>query len=555
MKNALGTLWAGFAVFVPLALIATVAVHAVPRVRGIGFVPQLRYALTTPACLIAAVGAAFLYRFLDERSDRARLALSAFLFALALAVLTLMGSAGPPGLVRAAAPAVVGVALALAVLVPRFMERARRRVGTVTTAIIGVLELFAVVAAFASERPAPPGPGGMAFDVPRAMFDADHKFVDLSSGARVHYVDEGAGETLLFLHGNPAWSFQWRDLIGGLRGSFRCVAVDYPGFGLSSAPPGYGFTPREQSQALEEFVDRLGLRDLTLVMQDWGGPIGLGLAGRRPELVRRLVLGNTWAWPTGTREPRGLFSKIAGGPIGEFVQMNFNGFARMALKQGIVRELPAAVADVYLRPFRPLDRRGVAAFYPGQITAAADYHAEVEAGIGRLRDRRALIFWGMRDPGFPRVDLERFEKAFPDHKTIELAGADHFFFEDAAPQMIEEIRLFAPAAGLGVDNRQPALVSASDINDSTTGAGHPPAHARPADSSDAADRADARLGDRGADSAGLPRRPRGQPGPALSGTPPARAPRLDRSRMGRLGTGPPGEGLPARRVRTPAARN
>lgn len=150
--------------------------------------------------------------------------------------------------------------------------------------------------------------------------DGGCRVIDLPSGARVHYADVGTGETLLFLHGNPAWSFQRRDLIGGLRGSFRCVALDYPGFGLSSAPPGYGFTTREQSHALEEFVDRLGLHDLTPVMQDWGGPIGLGLAGRRPQLVRRLVLGNTYAWPTSTSEPRGMFSKIAGGPIGEFVQ-------------------------------------------------------------------------------------------------------------------------------------------------------------------------------------------------------------------------------------------
>jgi pimeloyl-ACP methyl ester carboxylesterase len=341
--------------------------------------------------------------------------------------------------VRAAAPAVLAVAVGLLLLVPRFVERPRRRAGTIATIVVGALEIVGVVAALASERVPPPGPHGMAFDVPRVLFDADHRFVELPSGARIHYVDVGTGETLLFLHGNPAWSFQWRDLVAGLRGSFRCVALDYPGFGLSSARPGYGFTPREQSQVVEEFVDRLGLRDITLVMQDWGGPIGLGLAGRRPELVRRVVLGNTWAWPTSTREPRGKFSKIAGGPIGEFVQMNFNGFAWAAVRQGVVRPLPAEVAEVYLRPFRPLDRRGVAAFYPGQITAASDYLAEVEAGLARIRDRRALIFWGMRDPGFPRVDLQRFEKAFPNHKTIELGAANHFFFEDAASQMVGEI--------------------------------------------------------------------------------------------------------------------
>jgi pimeloyl-ACP methyl ester carboxylesterase len=430
--------------FVPLVVIATVAVAAVPHLRGLGFVPQLRYALLAPACLISAVAAAFLYRIIAARLQHRhhRWAAGAFPLALALLVLALMAIAGPPGLLAAAAPAVLAGALALALLVRSYLDRPPRRIATAATVVLGLVELAGVMVALGSERAAPPGPAGMAFDVPRPMFDADHRFVDLPDGARVHYVDVGTGPTLLFLHGNPAWSFQWRGVIAGLRGAFRCVALDYPGFGLSSAPAGYGFTPRQQSQVVESFVDRLGLRDLTLVMQDWGGPIGLGLAARRPELVRAVVVGNTWAWPTGSSEPRGIFSKIAGGPLGEFVQMNFNGFVRMALSHDI-RSLPPDVAEVYLRPFRPLAGRGVAAFYPGQITAASEYFAEVEAGLGRLATRRALIIWGTRDPGFPRADLARFEKAFPNHKTVELAEASHFFFEDAPQRVVDEISAFA----------------------------------------------------------------------------------------------------------------
>lgn len=186
------------------------------------------------------------------------------------------------------------------------------------------------------------------------------------------------------------------------RGSYRCIALDYPGFGISEAPPGFGFTPREESLVVEELVNRLGLHDLTLVMQDWGGPIGLGLAGRRPELVPRVVLGSTWAWPTSTSEPRGKFSVIAGGPVGEFAQVNFNAFASFGLQHGVAHELPPDILDAYLRPFRPLDRRGIAAFYPGQITAATPYFTEVEGGLSRVADREALIFWALKDEGFPR---------------------------------------------------------------------------------------------------------------------------------------------------------
>lgn len=116
-------------------------------------------------------------------------------------------------------------------------------------------------------------------------------------GARIHYVDEGSGETLLLLHGNPSWSFLYRKIISALRSSFRCVALDYPGYGKSDPSPGYRFTPREHSHLVERVVEHLRLTDLSLTVQDWGGPIGLGFAGRRPELVRRLIIGNSFAWP------------------------------------------------------------------------------------------------------------------------------------------------------------------------------------------------------------------------------------------------------------------
>lgn len=437
------TLWAACRAFVPVVMIANLAVAVVPHVRGIAFVPQLRYAVMTAACALSAIMSAFLYRRLKPRTERPRSVLAWTLLAIAFLVVMAIAITSGMHVAATALPAAASIVVVLVWLVPRFVDRNRRFAGSVATMVLGGLMVVGVVAALSGERLPPPGPSGMAFEIPRVMFDVDHRFIDLPSGARIHYVDVGRGETMLFLHGNPAWSFQWRLLIQGLRDSFRCVALDYPGFGLSSAPEGFGFTPREQSRIVEEFVDRLKLNNLTLVMHDWGGPIGLGLAGRHPELIRRIVLGNTWAWPTSAREPRGVFSKVVGGPIGEFAQMNFNGFVWMALKHDIVRRLPADVAEVYMRPFRPLERRGVAAFYPGQIIAASEYLSEVEASLPRVADRPALFSWGMQDPGFPRGDLDRFETLFPRHKTIELEGANHFFFEDAAERVIKEIAAFA----------------------------------------------------------------------------------------------------------------
>lgn len=129
-----------------------------------------------------------------------------------------------------------------------------------------------------------------------SLFPFESHFVEIG-GHTVHYVDEGAGPTLLLLHGNPTWSFLWRDAIRELRNEFRCVALDYPGFGLSTPKAGYRFLPEEHAEVVTGFVDALGLTGVTLVGQDWGGPIGLAAAQRRPGTFERLVLVNTWAWP------------------------------------------------------------------------------------------------------------------------------------------------------------------------------------------------------------------------------------------------------------------
>ncbi|MDJ0707045.1 MAG: alpha/beta fold hydrolase [Leptolyngbyaceae cyanobacterium MO_188.B28] len=137
----------------------------------------------------------------------------------------------------------------------------------------------------------------MKFKVDTELFPFESRFLETISGATVHYVDEGEGPTILMLHGNPTWSFLYRKMILKLRGRFRCIALDYPGFGLSTAPPDYDFYPDSHSQALREVIEKLGLTNFLLVMQDWCGPIGLAAAEQFPERVRGLILGNTWAWP------------------------------------------------------------------------------------------------------------------------------------------------------------------------------------------------------------------------------------------------------------------
>jgi haloalkane dehalogenase len=113
----------------------------------------------------------------------------------------------------------------------------------------------------------------------------------------VHYVDEGSGPVIMFFHGNPTWSFRYRYVIIGLRDQFRCIAVDYLGFGLSDRPSGFGYTPEEHAQVVGDLVDHLDLDGYLTMGQDWGGPISMAVATTRADRVRGVILGNTWFWP------------------------------------------------------------------------------------------------------------------------------------------------------------------------------------------------------------------------------------------------------------------
>jgi haloalkane dehalogenase len=175
----------------------------------------------------------------------------------------------------------------------------------------------------------------LPFPVRRELFPVEHRFLELD-GTRVHYVDEGGGDTILLLHGN--------------------LALDFPGYGMSSAPAAYGYTPREHSEALERFVDRLALSDLTIMVQDWGGPIGLGFAARRPELVRRLIIGNTWAWPHDRERRIRAFSWIMGGQVGKALTRRFNFVPRVFFSRGFAKPIDPEVLKLY---FAPWQGRGV----------------------------------------------------------------------------------------------------------------------------------------------------------------------------------------------------
>jgi haloalkane dehalogenase len=274
--------------------------------------------------------------------------------------------------------------------------------------------------------------------VPDDLYPYESHYLD-ADGARVHYVDEGSGPPLLLLHGNPTWSFLYRDVIAGLRDRFRCIAPDHPGFGLSTAPAGYGFTPAEHARVLERFVEELDLRDTTMMVQDWGGPIGFAVATRHPDRFARFVIGNTWAWPKSDPGTQ-AFSRFLGGPIGRRLILGRNLFVERILPGGVRRKkLTPAVMEAYRGPFPTPQSRVPTWVFPREILGSRPFLAEVEAGLPAVADRPALLVWPTKDVAFRDPERKRWEEVFSDHRTVTLEGAGHYIQEDAADDIVAAI--------------------------------------------------------------------------------------------------------------------
>jgi haloalkane dehalogenase len=220
----------------------------------------------------------------------------------------------------------------------------------------------------------------------------------------MHYVDEGHGEPVVMVHGNPTWSFYFRSLTAGLRDTHRCIAPDHIGCGLSDKPPGYGYRLRDRIDDLERLLEHLIPEGpVNLVLHDWGGMIGMGWAVKRPQRIKRLVILNTAAFfqPAGKRLPWQI-RVIRDTFLGPFLVRGLNLFVRGLVSSCVVRKLAPEVRAAYLSPHDSwANRLSVLRFVqdipqrPGDESYALA--KEIEAGLGLFRETPALICWGMRD--------------------------------------------------------------------------------------------------------------------------------------------------------------
>ena len=281
--------------------------------------------------------------------------------------------------------------------------------------------------------------GPIAFVPSPELYPFTSRWFESSVGP-VHYVDEGDGPAILMVHGNPTWSFLYRDIIRDLRSDFRCVAVDLPGFGLSARPDGYGYTPREHAVIVGELVRELDLQNLIVMAQDWGGPIAMSTAASMPDRVRGLVMGNTWYWPNDQLVGK-IFSLTLSSPPFQWLITRRNFFVKRMMPMAMRRKLTKEEWAHYSEVQAPGMREGAAVF-PREIRKSGPWLAEVEASVkSQLSEKPLLLTWGMKDFAFrPTSFLPRWQRDFPQATLVELGEAKHYIQEDAPEEIAAAIR-------------------------------------------------------------------------------------------------------------------
>jgi haloalkane dehalogenase len=277
----------------------------------------------------------------------------------------------------------------------------------------------------------------------------ESRFVATPHG-RMHYVDEGRGDPVLCLHGNPTWSFLYRNFVKGLASDHRVIAPDLIGFGLSEKlPDPDAYSIPGHVEDVNALVEALDLDRITLVMQDWGGPIGLGVAIRHPERIRALVVMNTIGFVPGSLENGGgppLPLRVLRVPVvGEELVQGLGLFNRLFVPVGIARpeRKPALVRRAYVDVQGNWDARAGTLAFPRLIPTDREDPVvallEQEDRFLRDFDGPVLIAWGMKDPAFGSALLEEWRQRFPRADVLELAQDSHFVQEDAHEQIVPRI--------------------------------------------------------------------------------------------------------------------
>ncbi len=246
-------------------------------------------------------------------------------------------------------------------------------------------------------------------------------------GHRLYYIDEGEGPVILFVHGTPSWSFEYRNVIRELRKKFRCIAPDHIGFGLSDKPKSYDYSTLQHSRTLERFIQKLNLKDITLVVHDFGGPIGLNYAIHHSQKVSKIIVLNSWLWSSENDPEFRKLRRVLESPLLPFLYRRLNFSPRFLLPRTFGdRKLSPRLRRQYTRPFANASQRhGPPAFARSLLNDQAWFE-----GLWNKKktivNKPFLFIWGMKDPVIKPGHLEKFESGFPNSRSVKLESCGHF---------------------------------------------------------------------------------------------------------------------------------
>ena len=291
----------------------------------------------------------------------------------------------------------------------------------------------------------------------RAEYPFDSKYLAMQNDIRMHYVDEGPKQastqnTILCVHGNPTWSFYYRSIVAKFRDHCRVIAVDHVGCGLSDKPQQYNYCLAQHTANLLQLIESLDLHNMTLVVHDWGGAIGLGAAVACPGRFRNIVILNTAAFP-----PPYIPKRIAACRIpllGSWMIRYGNAFARAAIFMAIDRlsRLSKPARDGLLAPYDSPKHRIAIDRFVQDIPLSPNHPTwsvleKLEQNLSSLSSLPIHFIWGMRDWCFRPECMERLQVAFPHATRLELQDVGHYVMEEASREVLDELKriLASPA--------------------------------------------------------------------------------------------------------------
>ena len=276
------------------------------------------------------------------------------------------------------------------------------------------------------------------------LYPFKSNFLKLKDNLSMHYIDEGQGKPMLLLHGNPTWSFYYRNLIAEFSKSNRVVVPDHIGCGLSDKPQDYEYTLKQHIDNLETLVSQLELKDFVLIVHDWGGPIGFGLIERHPDLVKKIVILNTAAYTSTVIAFQINMCRI---PIlAEQVIRRLNGFALAATYMAVAKKMSPGIRKGYLYPYDNYNNRIAIARFVADIPMNSNHRSyqtlkDIELSLSK-HHCPCLILWGKRDFCFHDYFLHRWKEIYPEASVKTFESAGHYVLEDAGDEIIKELKKF-----------------------------------------------------------------------------------------------------------------